>query len=271
MINKKIVLCEWGLFLFFGVLVFLFLSGAAETILMLKYPVYIKIPVAITMGFGLLYLYKRFLSLYNKTSVGIVSRNVRKLLVGWAVIAITFSLIISILYIVGCYIPHKVDFRLNDQLEGLTFFGLVAISEEITSRGIIYKLLCDKWNIWVGLIVSSLLFGFMHIFNDGATVWSALSIAITSGWLLAIAYSYYDTLWVPIGMHWAWNFLEGNVFGCLVSGMPVKGNTLITPILQGSDILTGGEFGPESSIVTIIICTVVSIGFTIMYLRKKSS
>lgn len=258
----------WGLFLFFGIVVFLFLSGFAEAILMQNYSVCIKIPVAIIMGFGLLYLYKRFLNLYDKTSIAAFGKNVGKLLIGWIVIAVTFSLIIGILYLAGTYVPQKVGFSLNDQLEGIAFFGIVAISEEIISRGIIYKLLCDKWNIWVGLIVSSLLFGFMHIFNEGATVWSALSIAITSGWLLAIAYSYYGTLWAPIGMHWAWNFLEGNVFGCLVSGTPVKGIPLITPILQGSDVLTGGKFGPESSIVTIIICAVVSSVYTIMYLRK---
>lgn len=92
-----------------------------------------------------------------------------------------------------------------------------------------------------------------------------MAIAIASGWLLGISYTYYNTIWVAIGMHWAWNFLEGNIFGCPVSGEPPFGTHLITPVLLGEDIMTGGSFGPEASIITVIVGVVFSTIYTLLY------
>lgn len=96
-----------------------------------------------------------------------------------------------------------------------------------------------------------------------------MAIAIASGWLLGISYTYYNTIWVAIGMHWAWNFLEGNIFGCPVSGEPPFGTHLITPVLLGEDIMTGGSFGPEASIITVIVGVVFSTIYTLLYHKTK--
>ncbi len=175
--------------------------------------------------------------------------------------------LIGCLYMACNYEPKAIEFNWQDQLFGFFLFFLVAVCEEIICRGIVYRLLCDRWNICGALIVSSAFFGLLHVFNSNATLFSALAIAITSGWMLAIAYSYHHTLWLPIGMHWAWNYLEGYVSGCPVSGETIAGTALITPSFTGSNLLTGGTFGPEASVITILLGIIVSSIYTVMYFR----
>jgi len=148
--------------------------------------------------------------------------------IGWLVSAVYFSAIMVCLYFTGHYTITSIKLNFASQLAGLSFYLLVGVCEEVVFRGIVYRMISDKWNVVVGLIVSALLFGFLHIFNDGATVWSSLAIALNSGWFMGIAYSYHQTIWVPIGMHWGWNYLQGNIFGCSVSGDATVQNPLFT-------------------------------------------
>ncbi len=71
--------------------------------------------------------------------------------------------------------------------------------------------------------------------------------------LLGAAYALTHRLWLPIGLHLGWNFAEGRIFGMSVSG-GAAGRSLITGTLRGSNLMTGGAFGPEASIVAVIIC-----------------
>jgi uncharacterized protein len=115
---------------------------------------------------------------------------------------------------------------------------------------------------WWALLVTSVLFGAGHAFNPGATVLSSIAIAVEAGVLLAAAYAVTGRLWFPIGLHAAWNFTEGTVFGMSVSGFgATKG--LIVGALRGPTILTGGRFGPEASIVAVLVC--VSAAFLIVW------
>jgi hypothetical protein len=118
------------------------------------------------------------------------------------------------------------------------------------------------------LLASSLLFGLMHIAQPGATWWSSLAIAIEAGLLLGAAYKWSGTLWLPIGIHWSWNFFQGNVFGFAVSGSDA-GASLLQSRVQGPDILTGGPFGAEASILTVILGAALSAWFIVQVVRKK--
>ena len=131
--------------------------------------------------------------------------DVKMLLTGWGVSVLFFGAIMASLYCLHVYQPQKISCDIQNLLYGWLLFAVVGIGEEIICRGIAFRLLCDRIGMIWALIVSALFFGFAHIFNDGATVWSALAIAVTSGWLLGVAYVYHQSLWAPIGMHWAWN------------------------------------------------------------------
>ena len=195
--------------------------------------------------------------------------KMRMMGIGWTVAAVNFLAIIVCLFLCGYYRIVTVEFDVASQLSWLSLFLLVGVVEEVIFRGILFRLIADKWNIAVGLTTSSLLFGLAHLGNPGATLWAALAIALASGWLFGMAYAYHQTIWVPVGMHWAWSYLEGGVFGCAVSGTPLDYRPLITPKISGTDLLSGGAFGPEASIICVAIGIGISIVYTVLYIKKK--
>lgn len=124
------------------------------------------------------------------------------------------------------------------------------ISEEIIFRGVLYRLIAEsKGDAWA-LGVSALLFGGVHLGNPNASLWTSFAIAVEAGILLGAVYAFTRSLWPCIGLHMAWNFLEGKVFGSPVSGLPVK-DPLLQPQFDGPAWLTGGAFGVEGSVVTV--------------------
>ena len=139
-------------------------------------------------------------------------------------------------------------------------FLYVGVGEEILFRGVLFRWIDEKWGFVAALTVSALLFGAMHYGQPGATWWSSLAIAIEAGLLLGAAYKYSGTLWLPIGIHWAWNFVQGNVFGFQVSGGDA-GKSLLQATVNGPDCLTGGAFGAEASIITVILGLSLSVWY----------
>ena len=127
-------------------------------------------------------------------------------------------------------------------------------------RGIIFRLIDQQLGTVVALVVSSLIFGFAHLAEPNATVWSSAAIAIEAGLLLGAAYKFSGTLWLPIGIHWAWNFTQGNIFGFQVSGSDA-GVSLLQGAVTGPDFLTGGVFGAEASAITVVLGLGLSIWF----------
>jgi hypothetical protein len=110
------------------------------------------------------------------------------------------------------------------------------------------------------LIFTAGLFGLAHTLNPGATIGSSVAIALEAGVLLGAAYAATQRLWVPIGLHAGWNFAEGSLFGMTLSGNNM-GVGLLRGSLSGPLILTGGEFGPEASIVAVLVCLVAALFF----------
>jgi uncharacterized protein len=104
-----------------------------------------------------------------------------------------------------------------------------------------------------------LIFGALHLANPNATLWAGLAIAIEAGIMLAAAYVYTRRLWLPIGIHFAWNFVQGGIYGVSVSGVEAKG--LLQSTLSGPALLSGGEFGAEASIFAVIVCLAAGIFF----------
>lgn len=149
----------------------------------------------------------------------------------------------------------------------LLVFLTVAVGEEMIFRGIIFRQIDERWNTWTALIVSALLFGFIHLPNNGATWWSSLAIAIEAGLMLGAAYKWSGSLWLPIGIHWAWNFTQGNIFGASVSGN-VAGGSLLEMQVNGPDIITGGDFGPEASIVAVTLGIIYTLVFLFTWNRR---
>jgi membrane protease YdiL (CAAX protease family) len=128
--------------------------------------------------------------------------------------------------------------------------------EEIIMRGIVFRITEESLGTWLALLISALLFGGLHLLNPGATWFAAVCIATEAGILLVAAYVVTRRLWVPIGMHFAWNVTQGGVFGVPVSGTQVNG--MLRATLTGPDLLSGGPFGAEASIFAVLVCTPVA-------------
>ena len=142
-----------------------------------------------------------------------------------------------------------------------------ALGEEILVRGVLFRILSERLGDLVALLVSAALFGLAHAFNPGATAVSSIAIALEAGVLLAAAFMVTRRLWMPIGLHAAWNFTEGGVFGASVSGH--EGHGLLSTQLTGSDLLSGGRFGPEASVVAVAIC-LTAAGALLALARRRS-
>lgn len=170
-----------------------------------------------------------------------------------------FSVVMGILWAIGLYHPAG---RGSAQrlLTGLLFALLAGIMEEILFRGLLFRLCSKIIGTWGALVVTSALFGLAHAKNPGATVTSSLAIALEAGILLGAVYTSTQRLWLPIGLHVGWNFTEGSVYGMSVSGTEIH-EGLLRGSLDGPRLLTGGAFGPEASVVAVLVCLVVGIYF----------
>ena len=139
-------------------------------------------------------------------------------------------------------------------------------TEEIVTRGWLLNVLSTKYNIGVGLLISSTLFGLIHLTNPNVN-----NIAVINIILVGLFYGLYviktNDLWAVCGMHSAWNFAQGNIFGFKVSGLDVSVGSLIDLNLVGSDFVTGGIFGPEAGITATFIL-LASIGI-LLFIDKK--
>jgi hypothetical protein len=136
-----------------------------------------------------------------------------------------------------------------------------ALIEEILVRAILFRLLWRAFGPLPAFIVSAAVFGVSHIVNPGATVVSVLCIALEAGIMLGALYALTGRLWVSIGVHAAWNFTQGYVFGAAVSGGEA-GPALAHSVARSgvSVLLTGGSFGPEASLPALLVCTGVGVG-----------
>ncbi len=129
--------------------------------------------------------------------------------------------------------------------------------EELAFRAILFRIVEEKLGSWIALFISSLFFGVAHIANPNATLFSSFAIAVEAGILLGAAYMLTRRVWFAVGIHIAWNYVQGAVFGIAVSGAQVKG--LISSHLEGNELFSGGAFGAEASLITLVVCTAAGV------------
>lgn len=103
--------------------------------------------------------------------------------------------------------------------------------------------------------------------NPNATAWSSLAIGIEAGILFSAVYMYTRRMWLALALHMAWNYTQGIIFGVSVSGFDQEG--IIKPIIEGPEILTGGSFGLEASVVSVVISLVISYYFIQLSIIEK--
>ena len=141
-------------------------------------------------------------------------------------------------------------------LKSATEMVFVALVEEILFRGVLFRLPERALGTRLALVVSAAILALAHLPNAGVT---ALAVANTAlaGLLFAAAYLVTRRLWLPIGMHFAWNFVSDGLFSLPTSGHPARG--LLQGRLAGPEWLTGGAYGLEASVVTFVVMGAASV------------
>jgi len=190
---------------------------------------------------------------------------------GIAIGAALLSSVIGVLALLGSYAILGWEPLPPDSTRGAMFLQALitllgaAIFEEVLSRAILFRLFEEALGTWVAITLSAGLFALGHRFNPGATTMSAIGVG-QAGILLAAAYAATRSLWLPIGLHWAWNVFEGPVWGSLISGIDL--NVLTRAVFPGPVLLTGGSFGVEPGLPTILLGSVLSLAFIVLAVRR---
>ena len=190
----------------------------------------------------------------------------RELLVGLAIGALLMCAVVAVLALLGSY--HVVDVGWSTGiLIGLQAGILGGFNEEILVRGVMLRLIEGWLGTWWALAVTAVFFGAAHLSNPQATVFGAVAIALEAGILLGACYLLTRRLWLAIGVHAAWNFVQGGIFGSDISGTG-SGRGLIEARFTGPDLLTGGVMGIEASVVAIIVCTAAGLAVLVAVHRR---
>ena len=169
-----------------------------------------------------------------------------------------FTSVVAVLWL-GGYYHVKTTNPAEVLLPVASLSASAAVFEELLFRGVLFRIVEQWQGSWIALAVSALFFGLAHLANPNASLQAALAIAIEAGILLGAAYMATRRMWLVMGLHFAWNFSESGIYGIPVSGFALPG--LLQGDISGPELLTGGAFGAENSIVAVGLCLVVASGF----------
>ena len=221
---------------------------------------------------GLFLLWVKFFEKRPIATLGFYKDGwVKELLKGFGLGLLLFSILMLILILSGFYqfvgatfTPYTFSFVLLT----IPFWLIQGGTEELITRGWLLPVMAEKSNKIIAIVVSSSLFGLLHMFNSGFTMQSLINLI-----LFGVLETFYiiktDNLWGAAGIHGAWNFAQGNIFGVLVSGSTTGSSLLQFAPGSGPDWLTGGSFGAEGSIVCTLVMLVTIL--ILSYQLKKSN
>jgi len=220
--------------------------------------------------FILCYVFCSFIEHVSIWSLGLKVRGksmlsfVSGILLGFIMITAVFLTEISLGVI---YIELNSKVKVSYLIYGLLASLSVAFMEELVFRGYLFRNVALSLNENSAILVSSIVFGLMHVFNPNVNFLAIIVISIV-GVLLAISYLKTQELYFPIGLHFAWNFFEGYIYGFPISGSKVEGVLVINT--KGSTWLTGGNFGPEGGLIGLIVSlTTTLIAFFLYKLKTR--
>ncbi|GAA1501438.1 type II CAAX endopeptidase family protein [Dactylosporangium maewongense] len=180
--------------------------------------------------------------------------------------AALFTAVIAVIALLGGYRVEGWG-SLSGAAALLGLMLAAAVTEELIFRGVLFRVVEARTGTWTALALTGALFGLMHLLNPHASLWGAVAIAIEAGGMLGAAYAATRTLWLPIGLHWAWNFAEAGVFGTDVSGNDTA-QGLLDGALSGPVLLSGGTFGPEASLASVVGGVMATVAFMALARRR---
>ena len=243
-------------------MLFMLFLPKAETLLMKA--IYSDIEMILTFGGAVffVFLWVRFVEKRSISSIGFWRNQwIRKYLRGALIGFVFISIPVMLLLFTGnvqLQMQQITPTAIIGIVGSLVAFLIQGATEEIVVRGWLFPVLSVRSRIWIGIVVTSFLFGFLHLLNPGITILSISNIILVG--VFAAFYALKDSsLWGICAWHSLWNWAQFNIYGFAVSGMAMYSTPLFKPVTNGSEVLHGGSFGIEGSIITTIMLSVASI------------
>ncbi len=217
---------------------------------------------------AVLLVYKSFYQKIEKRDVVELSGagSLKPISVGILIGAGLQCLTILVIYFFGNFQVISIN-SFSSLITALSVAFSVAIFEEILLRGIIFRITEEKLGSYVSLMLSGIIFGGVHLMNPSSTLLSTLCIGLV-GIVFGAAYIYSRSLWLPIAIHFSWNFMQSGIFGAVTSGNE-KTNSLFSTTITGPELITGGNFGPEGTLQATLFWLIVLIIFMIVITKQN--
>jgi uncharacterized protein len=153
---------------------------------------------------------------------------------------------------------------------GVAVLAAAAVGEEVVYRALMLNGLTRLTRRrWAGLAVSAAIFGLVHVTGSpDATVISVISNTM-GGLMYGVAFLRTGRIWMPVGIHFAWNFVQGTLMGFPISDDSHYSGALVHPVIDGATWLTGGGYGPEGSAFSLVARAAIIIA--VLLLPSKQS
>lgn len=149
----------------------------------------------------------------------------------------------------------------------IVLFAIVAVNEEVMARGYLLRVLMESSGKYWALAISAIIFALLHGMNPNLS-WIAMLNLFLAGCLLGLYYIHYKNLWFSIGLHFTWNYFQGPIWGSNVSG--TTSESLFSQQLSGNEMITGGAFGFEASLVCTVFMMVALVAVE-LWARKANT
>ena len=213
---------------------------------------------ATAIGIIITLLYVRFLERRPLKSTGIVKKRIIPQYISGYLLGI---LMISVPVLVLFLFDGKISFTsaVDYKILSLYFFGFIiqGASEEIMMRGYFLTSLAKSTKITWAVIISSVAFSMLHLLNPGISI-LAFANLVLFGVFAALFFLRTKNIWAICGVHSAWNFFQGNVFGIKVSGQNIE-HSVLSVTSSAPDILSGGNFGLEGGLIVTSMLVLSSV------------
>jgi membrane protease YdiL (CAAX protease family) len=195
----------------------------------------------------------------------------RELAIGFGV-GVTLQVIVGAIFLATRAVHYSrgasYDLQFWQRLgANVALFALAASVEELAFRGYGFQKLIESIGAPGAMLLTALIFGLLHYGNQNSSIFSTIN-TVLAGIILAIPYIRTRSMWMQIGLHWAWNLTMATLVSLPVSGINFEPH-LFSTHSTGPRWLTGGSYGPEGG-VAITIVTVAGIAW-LLWTRKLST
>ncbi len=252
-VGGLVAFSEWSLRLLFS-------SSAISDVT--KYGIISVTDIALAMA-GYIVLF-RFYEKRKISELSIASFG-KNAAVGFLTGVLLQSAFILVIYLAASYTIKDVN-PVSSLLPSLTTAINAGFIAEILLRGILFRITEEALGTVIALLIQVVLFTVMHINVPGGNLLSLATTVVQAGLLLPAAFVLTRSLWFPIFLHFAWDFIEPGIFGAVNPGNNVGGG-LFTSSIQGPWLITGAQMGPQNSLQAFIFCSTLTVLF--LWIAKK--